>query len=596
MKKIRKNEGFTIIELLAVIVVLAIILAVAVPRVLRAIEESEKEAFRITGESLIKGAADRRILDMNYVPESKTYTILGGAFVDDSFPLTGELPEKGIINVSDQGLTSIAISNNKWCAKKEENEKDITVSKDPNCTINIPEVVPENCFSRTNDGLGVTITDYDNTCPKNLIIPSTLDGLPVRTLGLMSFYNNQLTSVTIPSSVETIGQQSFQGNHFEKLTIPNGVKTMGIWAFIYGRIKEVKIADSVTTIGFRAFDSNHITKIQFSKNCKTINEEVFANNDIVDLVIPDFIEKISFGAFGRNPLKTINIGSGLKTINYSSGQYTSDNANIFSWTDNLDITISPLNPYFSAYQGGIYSKDMKTIFFGTPSIATNIPSFVETIATRAFTNMNITNLTIPGTVKEIGPYAFNRGKLESLTILPGTTIISGGAFNNNYLTSVSLPNTITTLDNYTFNSNRFPNNQAFFYKRNSDGTKDLTTMVSYGGIQKQNVSIPNGVVTIDDQAFINTDLESVIIPNTVTSVGVSSFANNKLGSITIPNSVTKIDSNAFSNNQITSVTMPANVTTEIRAISTTFYDAYNPQKQEGTYTAPNQEGIWTKQP
>ncbi len=113
-----KNRAFTLIELLAVIVILAVILTIAIPRVLNVIEESDKESFRLTGESLIRGAKDRLVYDMEETVEGKTYTIEDGAFVGDSIPITGELPENGVINVTREGLTSIAISNDKWCAKK----------------------------------------------------------------------------------------------------------------------------------------------------------------------------------------------------------------------------------------------------------------------------------------------------------------------------------------------------------------------------------------------------------------------------------------------------------------------------------------------
>ena len=48
------KKGFTIIELLAVIVVLSIILVIAVPRVLNVIEESKKKSFEISANKLVQ--------------------------------------------------------------------------------------------------------------------------------------------------------------------------------------------------------------------------------------------------------------------------------------------------------------------------------------------------------------------------------------------------------------------------------------------------------------------------------------------------------------------------------------------------------------
>lgn len=49
-----KNKAFTLIELLAVIVVLAIILSIAVPRVLNVIKETEKQGFILGSEMIVK--------------------------------------------------------------------------------------------------------------------------------------------------------------------------------------------------------------------------------------------------------------------------------------------------------------------------------------------------------------------------------------------------------------------------------------------------------------------------------------------------------------------------------------------------------------
>ena len=43
-----KNKGFTLVELLAVIVILAVISLIAVPMILGVVEESKKSAFQIT--------------------------------------------------------------------------------------------------------------------------------------------------------------------------------------------------------------------------------------------------------------------------------------------------------------------------------------------------------------------------------------------------------------------------------------------------------------------------------------------------------------------------------------------------------------------
>ena len=56
MKKHRKKEGFTLIELLAVIVILSILILLAMPSVLRIMENARKNAWNAEVKSYIKAA------------------------------------------------------------------------------------------------------------------------------------------------------------------------------------------------------------------------------------------------------------------------------------------------------------------------------------------------------------------------------------------------------------------------------------------------------------------------------------------------------------------------------------------------------------
>jgi len=82
----------------------------------------------------------------------------------------------------------------------------------------------ESCF--TFDEATGTITDYQSSCTKNVIIPNTIGGVNVINIGSNAFRNKQLTSVIIPDSVTEIGVSAFENNQLTSVTLGNNVTTM----------------------------------------------------------------------------------------------------------------------------------------------------------------------------------------------------------------------------------------------------------------------------------------------------------------------------------------------------------------------------------
>ena len=74
-------------------------------------------------------------------------------------------------------------------------------------------------------------------------VPSNGTTYSVTTIGDYAFFNNALTSVTIPDSVTTIGEYAFSINALTSVTIGNSVTTIGVAAFRTSSLTSVTIPE-----------------------------------------------------------------------------------------------------------------------------------------------------------------------------------------------------------------------------------------------------------------------------------------------------------------------------------------------------------------
>ena len=191
---------------------------------------------------------------------------------------------------------------------------------------------------------------------------------------------------------------------------------------------------------------------------------------------------------------------------------------------------------------------------------------VTAIGTDAFRGKEIISVSIPNSVTVIGDSAFAQNQLINVTIPNGVTTIGSVAFAVNQLANVNIPSSVTEIGAGAFWGNPLTNfsiasgNTKYSAKDLFLLNKNGTEIIEYLGNQK-NITIPNGVIAIEDNLFYDFQLTSVTIPNSVITIGKNAFAKNRLTSVTIPSSVRKIELRAFYDNQLTNVTISNGVTT-----------------------------------
>ena len=145
-------------------------------------------------------------------------------------------------------------------------------------------------FSYRIDNQEVTITRYNETNTyASIIIPNTLQSLPVTAIEDNVFSNLGISSVTLPRSLKKIGAGAFASNILTLVIIP----------------------DSVKSIGVGAFRNNDLTKVTLGNGLSAIEPYVFSNNKIKDITIPDNIRLIESGVFNYNDIDMIKISAGV---------------------------------------------------------------------------------------------------------------------------------------------------------------------------------------------------------------------------------------------------------------------------------------------
>ena len=127
----------------------------------------------------------------------------------------------------------------------------------------------------------VTITGCDAGASGRLVIPATIEGKPVTSIGGSAFSDfSNLSSITIPNSVISIGDVAFGGcTSLTSITIPDGVTSIEGGAFFgCSSLTSITIPDNVTSIGDSTFvGSTSLTAVAFLGDAPKTTGNIFSN-------------------------------------------------------------------------------------------------------------------------------------------------------------------------------------------------------------------------------------------------------------------------------------------------------------------------------
>lgn len=262
--------------------------------------------------------------------------------------------------------------------------KSFVVVKSPNMT-----AAPETDFEFVIKDNAAVITAYTGS-DLHVLIPDTLEGVPVREIGKEAFFESNVLEVVLPDSIEEIGPFAFSGcTHMVRLHLPSALKAVasGMLESCF-RLDWLNLEQTqVKTIGPAAFwGTQYLEQISFPDTLETIEHDNFVMCDYLGYFsVPDTCVGFTTDADGQVLLSRDG------KILLHAGCWLGDDGNGYIVPDGVESIRS------FAFADSIYLT------------AVTLPDSLREIGGCAFLNTNLKELHIPAGVESIGTMITDKG-------------------------------------------------------------------------------------------------------------------------------------------------------------------------------------------
>lgn len=333
------------------------------------------------------------------------------------------------------------------------------------------------------------------------------------------FYKcNSLAELEIKGSGTIKGPICYAG---EKMTVPftTTAQDKGL-----ASLKKVTIDNTITKIGSYAFDGcynlgKHKADECVDEKCRgdadhgfiiakvgddkitELGSYAFKNTAIQSFIIPSSVTTLSMGLFRYN--------TALTTVTIPTKSFTSTNSYAFEACTSLSVV--------NFVDEGVNSE-RKLVTIGSSAFkdCTSLKSFdltgFTTLSSSSFDGSGLTSIVIPDIVK---------------------SFTSASAFANcKELLSVSIPtDSFAKLPTKTFkNCEKL---KTVTFTGNGSVLTTIDTNVFEGCVALTDITIPNGVTTINDNVFLNSGVTNLTLPGSVSTIATQAFVGCNITSIRI---------------------------------------------------------------
>lgn len=243
------------------------------------------------------------------------------------------------------------------------------------------QVNPASDFAYTAADGEVTITEYTGTS-EHVLIPDTIDGLPVTALGHRAFYEKTVTTVVVPDSVTEIGAACFSGdNYLVSLKLPDGLKRLPPASLeSCMRLYDFDLPQSLEKIYSSVFEFNYyLTHLTLPSSLTEIEQQNF------------------IGLYGLQSLTLAEDNAAFKLDETNGLLMTADGTRLLHCFSDIVPAEEIILPE------GLKTVDPFAFHYDYDVERIVLPEGVETIGAMAFAMCpNLTEIVIPASVTDIG--------------------------------------------------------------------------------------------------------------------------------------------------------------------------------------------------
>lgn len=348
-----------------------------------------------------------------------------------------------------------------------------------------------------------TATSYN--VPANIVIAGVT--YTVNSIGEEAFKWSTASSITLPETIDSIYDSAFNtAKNLTSIKLPNKLKYIGGYVFGSSGLTSIEIPASVEEIGYGVFFTcKSLTTVKFNEGLSKMGESTFYNSAVTNVTLPESLVEI--------PAKVFLRCQKLESVKLSSKAISMGDA----------------------------------VFNDCPSLkSVTLPSTLLSMGDEMFLGCtSLSSISIPAKVEKIG---------TSLIAKSGVATITVDAANKNFHV---LNGILYSMDNRLLYAVPQKGMSAVVVNSKCIGINGG----AFWGSEVKNVTLPKGMLAIDDYAFCQSALETINFPASLVYIGEQGFASTKLsGELTLPVNMPYVFDGAFAGNKlITSLVFPSGV-------------------------------------